>query len=279
MKTTLLLTLSSLFCTTLLAASSPGQLLIAHRGASRDAPENTLAAFRLAWEQGADGVEGDFCLSKDGKIVCMHDARTKRTGDRDLRVAEATLEELKQLDVGSWKGEQFRGECIPTLAEVLAVIPPGKKLFLEVKCGPDIVPVIAEELKNSALLPEQVAIICFNARVIDAARKQLPAHKAHLLMGFEKDKETQQWKPAWEDVKQALAKIAASGIDAAANLKVLSAERLAELRKAGFEIHCYTVNDGKHAQKLQTLGVDSITTDRPAHLRKWLSEEGQPIAF
>ena len=69
--------------------------IIAHRGASHDAPENTLAAFRLAWEQGADGVEGDYYLTKDGEVVCIHDATTGRTGDRDLKVASSTLAELR----------------------------------------------------------------------------------------------------------------------------------------------------------------------------------------
>ena len=68
-----------------------GTDLIAHRGASHDAPENTLAAFRLAWEQGADGIEGDFRLSRDGEIICLHDATTRRTAGIDLVVADATL--------------------------------------------------------------------------------------------------------------------------------------------------------------------------------------------
>jgi glycerophosphoryl diester phosphodiesterase len=278
MKTTLFRSLNCFFCTTLLATCAAGQILISHRGASHDAPENTLAAFRLAWEQGADGVEGDFSLTKDGKIVCLHDSTTKRTGDQDLRVSQSTLAELKQVDVGIWKGEQFRGERIPTLAEVLAVIPPGKRLFLEVKCGPEIVPVIAQELRNASIPAEQVAIICFNAKVIAAAREQLPQHRAYWLVGFEKEKkenenDPQTWKPTWESVTRKLAKISASGIDSAANLQVLSAERIQGLRDAGFEIHCYTVNNGKHAQKLQRLGVDSITTDRPAYLREFLSKK------
>src|SRR6185369_848081 len=89
-------------------------MLIAHRGASRDAPENTLAAFRLAWQQGADGIEADFRLTRDGRVVCLHDASTGRTAGVDLAVAEASLEELKRLDVGGWKGARWAGERIPT---------------------------------------------------------------------------------------------------------------------------------------------------------------------
>jgi glycerophosphoryl diester phosphodiesterase len=95
-------------------------LLIAHRGASREAPENTLAAFELAWQQGADGIEADFRLTRDGRIVCLHDATTGRTAGIDLAVAGASLEELKQLDFGSWKGSVWQGEPILVLEELLA---------------------------------------------------------------------------------------------------------------------------------------------------------------
>ena len=79
---------------------SLAQQVIAHRGASYDAPENTLAAFRLAWQQGADGIEGDFYLTADGEIVCLHDSDTGRTGDRKLSVGQSTLAELRKVDVG-----------------------------------------------------------------------------------------------------------------------------------------------------------------------------------
>ena len=79
-----------------------GQLIVAHRGASHDAPENTLAAFRLAWEKDADAIEGDFYLTRDQQIVCLHDETTERTapGQTCLQVAESTREQLRTLDVG-----------------------------------------------------------------------------------------------------------------------------------------------------------------------------------
>src|SRR5512133_60470 len=113
-------------------------LLIAHRGASREAPENTLAAFDLAWQQGADGIEADFRLTADGRIVCLHDATTGRTANLDLVVADSSFAELQQLDVGSWKGTRWQGERIPTLEEVLARLPLGKRLFIELKSGPEM---------------------------------------------------------------------------------------------------------------------------------------------
>jgi glycerophosphoryl diester phosphodiesterase len=276
MKTSTKFLICTFFFAEALVSTASGQLLIAHRGASKDAPENTLAAFRLAWEQGADGVEGDFYLTKDQKIVCIHDSDTERTAGQKRKVAESTLDELRQLDVGIWKGEAFRGERIPTLREVFSVIPAGKKLYLEVKCGPEIVPFVADELKNTNFSPEQLVFISFNEKVIAAARKQLPAHKAYWLCGFSKEKEGQQWKPSWDRVLEVLKETNASGINAQARLEVLTPEHLATLRDAGCSFHCYTVNDGSHAKAMKELGVESITTDKPAYLRKYVSAEKNP---
>src|SRR5687768_9550612 len=110
-------------CWFVIAAALPsasGQHIIAHRGASHDAPENTLAAFKLAIEQGADGFEADFYLAKDGRVVCLHDPDTKRVAGKKLLVREASFAELRALDVGIWKGPQWKGERLPTLEEVLA---------------------------------------------------------------------------------------------------------------------------------------------------------------
>lgn len=109
--------LMALFCLCLLApaAGAESPLVIAHRGASKDAPENTLAAIKLGFEQGADFVEVDLRLTSDEQIVLMHDASTKRTGDADLEVAAHTLDELKQIDVGAFKDPSWAGEKIPAL--------------------------------------------------------------------------------------------------------------------------------------------------------------------
>jgi glycerophosphoryl diester phosphodiesterase len=100
--------------------------IVAHRGASQAHPENTLAAFRAAWERGVEAVELDVHVTKDGEVVVIHDDNTKRTGGVDRAVADQTLAELKQLDVGN-------GERIPTLAEALATVPRGRTLFVEIK--------------------------------------------------------------------------------------------------------------------------------------------------
>src|SRR5512138_1004030 len=106
------------------APRAPGRpLVLGHRGASADAPENTLAAFRLAVDQGADGVELDVWRCATGEVVVHHDADTRRTAGERVRIDRATWAELRALDVGAWKGAPFRGERIPTLAEVLEAAP------------------------------------------------------------------------------------------------------------------------------------------------------------
>jgi hypothetical protein len=105
------------------ASSASGQLIVGHRGASHDAPENTIAAYKLAIEQGADAFEGDYWLGADGHIMCLHDADTKRVGGKKLSVTKAPFDELRALDVGSWKDPKWHGEKIPTLDEVEEVFP------------------------------------------------------------------------------------------------------------------------------------------------------------
>ena len=105
--------------------------IIAHRGASHEAPENTLASVRLGWAQGADAVEVDVRQSRDGHIVVIHDAHTRRTAGVTRRVRAETLDELRALEVGRWKHRRHAGEKIPTLAEVIETVPPGKRLFVE----------------------------------------------------------------------------------------------------------------------------------------------------
>ena len=131
-------------------------MIVAHRGASHDAPQNTIPAFKLAWEQGADAIEGDFHLTKDGHIVCIHDRDTKKVANANLVVSDSTLAELRQVDVGAWKDQAFAGVLIPTIAEVFSTIPQQKKIYIEVKCGPEIIPALLRGIDQSGLTDEQV---------------------------------------------------------------------------------------------------------------------------
>ncbi len=108
--------------------------VVAHRGASGHAPENTMAAFRRAVELGADFIETDLHLSRDAHLVCVHDAKLLRTTNANAAVKELTLAQLHELDAGSWFGPEFAGERIPTLEEVLAFAREKDIVFfLEVK--------------------------------------------------------------------------------------------------------------------------------------------------
>jgi glycerophosphoryl diester phosphodiesterase len=266
-----LLTLAVALCM-IPAMPAAAQVIVAHRGASHDAPENTVAAYKLAWEQGADGGEGDFYLTKDGQIVCVHDPTTKRTGDKDLPVATSTLAELRTVDLGVKKGPKFAGERIPTLAEVLAVIPPGKLYFIEVKCGPEILPELQRVIEASAVKPEQLRIISFNAKVIAESKKRLPAIKAHWLTSFKRDPKTQAWAPTPEKILATLKEIGADGLNADRNTEVLTPEFVARLKGLGLETVAWTVDDPKVAKTLVDAGVWGLTTNRPAFLREALKK-------
>ena len=113
--------------------------MVAHRGASGLAPENTLAAFRKALEVGADAFELDVRLTRDGRAVVMHDRRVDRTTTGRGLVGTHTLEELKSLDAGSWYGAEFAGEEVPTLEEVFDTFPQELPIYVELKAkGPGI---------------------------------------------------------------------------------------------------------------------------------------------
>lgn len=253
-----------LLCLPLLGAEP---VLVAHRGASANAPENTLPAFHLAWEEGADIVEGDFRLTKDGHIVCIHDDTTKRTADRNFPVAKTTLADLRQLDVGSWKGPLWKGTKIPTLQEVLEAIPEHGSLFLEVKCGPEIVPSLLTHLKNSALRKDQVTVIAFNAAVIRAYKTAAPDRPASWLCSF-KAKDG-RLTPTYDSAFTTLAAIKADGFSTNA-WKGIDAGFVARVQKAGCAHHVWTVNDPSTARKFLDLGSATVTTDRPGGLRKEL---------
>jgi glycerophosphoryl diester phosphodiesterase len=257
----------------LLIAPLPSALaaaeIIAHRGASWDAPENTVAAIKLAWEQKADASEFDVFLSKDGKVVVMHDRDTKRTAGVAKAVAEQTLEQLRALDVGRWKGKKFAGEKVPTLEEMLATVPDGKKVFVEVKCGPEIVPELIRVLKASKLKPERTPVISFNADVIAAVKKANPDLPAYWLVRLKPRKGE---KPRSAEALIAKAKeINADGLDLEA-APALDAAFAAKVKAAKLKLYVYTVNDPEVARRMVKLGVDGITTDRPAWLRERLRE-------
>lgn len=245
--------------------------IVAHRGASFDAPENTLAAFRLAWQQDADAIEGDFRLTRDGQIICIHDATTDRTTGHKAKIVDSTLADLRKLEAGAWKSPKFKGEPLPTLDEVLATVPKDKRILIEIKSGPEIVPPLKIHLNKSPLTPAQTTIISFDQKVVAAAKRQMPDRKAFLLFDFK------QKEGKWNNTPQGVIKLAktlnADGLDLglrAETLPLFTNDFVQLLRDNNLELHVWTVNDPALAREAIRLGAKSITTDKPQWLRQQL---------
>lgn len=235
-----------------------GPLIVAHRGASRDAPENTVAAFTLAWKQHADAIEGDFHLTKDGHIVCIHDRNTKKVANKNLVVKESTLKQLRALDVGKHPDKAYKGSVIPTIAEVFSTVPEKKKIYIEVKCGAEIIEKLLSEIKKSGLKREQIVLISFNKEVIRKFKTKAPHLKALLLVSFKRNK-LGMLSPASETVMKDLALCKADGLSASkqSNSKAF----IKKVMTAGYEYHVWTVDDVKTANRFKELGAMSITTN------------------
>lgn len=251
-----------------LPATGICQMIVGHRGASFDAPENTVAAFQEAWSQGADGVEGDFYFTTDQQIVCIHDKDTARTGGKKLPVADSSLKQLQQLEYGSWKDARFRGEPLPTFSDVAACIPAGKTLVIELKTGPEIVPLLVDQLKKTQLDPQQLLIIAFDSQTVAKSKELLPDIRVHWLTGYKQDKKTGAWTPSLDSISQTLAECKADGLGTQGQRAVVTREFIEQLKSRGMrEFHFWTVDEPEDAKFYQELGAVGITTNRPAFIR------------
>jgi glycerophosphoryl diester phosphodiesterase len=254
-----------------LTSNASAPLIIAHRGASYDAPENTLSAFKLAIEQRADGFEADFYLGAGGQILCLHDKDTERVSGKKLLVVEAPFDELRGLDVGKWKDVKWQGERMPTMEEVLEAVPPGKKIFIELKSSTEIVAPMAKLLESSSLSPNQIVVISFHAEAVAESKKLMPHIKALWLCSFKKKKDKPP-PPTVEEVAATLKRIRADGLNAEAVPEYVDARFICRLRELGCcEFSVWTVDDPKIAQFYKCLGAWSITTNRPGYLREQLA--------
>jgi glycerophosphoryl diester phosphodiesterase len=241
--------------------------IIAHRGASRLAPENTLASVKLAWQLGADAVEVDVHLTKDRRIVAIHDATTDRTAGTHLEVAATHSSYLRRLDVGGHKHPEFAGEPIPFLEEVLDTIPPGRHLFIEVKCGREILPLLDETLTRSARRA-QIVLIGFDLDTMRAAKQRMPDVPAYWL------RDKRLWLP---HRCRLAAQARAAGIDGLnVHWSGLTRRFVAAVKAAGLKLGTWTVDSPAHARRLRALGVDAITTNRPGWLNHRMADSRVP---
>ncbi len=253
----------------LTVGSSYAVEIIGHRGASYDAPENTLAAFRLGYQQRADAVELDTYLTRDGRVAVIHDGDTRRITGISNRVAEAPFADLRRLEAGQWgkwTNKAF-SEKIPALEEVVAIIPKGKRLFIEIKCGPEILPQLKAVIKRAGKKPAQTVLIGFNYETMRQAKAELPMLECCWLAGPNKKKE---FPPVDELISKAKA-ARLDGLDLESGFPIDSAF-VAKVHAAGLKLYTWTVDDPAVARKQAAAGVDGITTNRPRWLREQLAQ-------
>ena len=266
---TAILPLAAVITAVLVAKSCPGVEIIAHRGASHLAPENTLASVELAWKLEADAVEIDIWLTKDGRIVAIHDEDTERTAGRKWKIADHTLAELRRLDAGSWKDASYAGEPIPILEEILASIPDGKRLFIEIKCGRKVLSELERTLKASGKQPRQIVIISFDLAVVTESKKRMPRLMTYWVQGKSPERDEKTGKVTGRRIDELIEKCRAAGLDGLdlAHESELTEEIVDGIHRLGLGLYVWTVNSPADAAGAVNLGVDGITTDRPGWLR------------
>jgi glycerophosphoryl diester phosphodiesterase len=230
--------------------------VMGHRGAAAVAPENTLAGLRAAAAMGMTWVEFDAMLSGDGVPVLFHDDNLKRTTGRKALMARTSFAELAELEAGAWFGPRFAGERIPSLEQALALA-----LDLGVTPNIEIKPTPQRDKVTAAAVLEAIArcwpeerpgplISSFSRKALEVARDQAPAlPRALIAWRLPRD-----WDRALENLE-------------CANLHLrglrLRARTVAKVKRAGYQLAAFTVNDPARARRLVRLGVDCIITDRP----------------
>jgi glycerophosphoryl diester phosphodiesterase len=235
---------------------SPRPLILAHRGARRDAPENTMAAFRLAAEMGADGVELDVQLCKDGEVVVIHNFGVDETTDGSGPVKDFTLAELQELDAGGWHASEFAGERIPALAQVLDDLGPRLIINIELKTATLLsagLEVEVVRLVEDCNLVHRVIISSFNPlalwrvrrlnRFISTGQLYAPDQPRFLRnRWFQPLVQPNALHPRWD---------------------MLDGQGVAVAHRQGLKVNTWTCNDPTAMQRLVGWGVDAIITDRP----------------
>ena len=236
--------------------------IVAHRGESQAAPENTVESFAVALARGVTAIEGDFQTTSDGVVVCAHDtADLRRTARCGRAISTMTLAEVKRLDVGLWRGSEWRYSRIPTLDEVLDLLPRRGELYLELKSRGSILEAIAKSIVDHRLMPEQVTFIAFDEITVTAAKSLFPNHRAYWLT----DLTSCGHRLNPEELVDKLTMLGADGADIDADC-LLSGEYIEALHRHNLECHVWTVDDSYRAAELFEWGVDSVTSNRASAL-------------
>ena len=242
-------------------------LVIAHRGASGHAPENTLAAFKKAVALGATFIETDLHLSRDAHFVAIHDATANRTTNGQGAVHDLTLAELRRLDAGSWFGSEFAGERIPILEELLEFSKKNDVVFyMELK--PDGTwggeHALVGALRESGEIPRTV-VICFDPGIVLNLRKIEPT----LMTGLLYDGQIE--KPIDKAVEIGARQLVVRG-------DLVTPAMIGEVQKKDLQIVCWTVNHPAHMRMLMAAGVDGIMSDYPDRLVAAVKKETEILS-
>jgi glycerophosphoryl diester phosphodiesterase len=230
-------------------------LVIAHRGASADAPENTIAAFELAIADGADGIELEVQLSRDDQPVVIHDVTLDRTTNGVGPVRDRTVRELKRLDAGGWHGPPFQGQRIQMLQEVLERFRDRTRFWIELKGGSHPDQGIEEKVVSMVEVYDVVQrtlVLSFDRQALDRIRRL----NSEVQLGILAAGPTGALIPSETTVH---------AICPAAYL--ITERGIAEIRQAGLDCYVWTVNEPTQMDRLVQWGVSGIITDRAGLLR------------
>jgi len=242
-------------------------LIIAHRGASYNAPENTLAAVKLAWQMDADGIEIDVHLTRDGQMVVFHDDNTRRFGGSRKPISQCDYSELLKLDVGRFMGDQFAGERIPLLAEVINTVPENKLLVIEIKSGPETVLPLQSIIHESKINLKQIEFISFRRDTIIETKKAFPECKAMRLYEIFQIPLTKIIYPSLNRMIDAVKEDKLDGMDISL-VPAINQSFIKKILDNCLYLYFWTINDLDQARFLIEAGVDAIATDRPDWLRE-----------
>ena len=229
----------------------------AHRGASAAAPENTIAAIERAIGFGAHFAEVDVHMSRDGRVVLMHDESVNRTTDGQGNVWDLTLEELKGLDAGSWFAEEFRGEPVPTLREAIDLARGKIKLNIEIKVSrdePDIAEKVVGIIREEAF-EDDCMVTSFDRETVEEVKRLAPDITTGHIFG--KGYEETVFGGGWEVLS--------------CSKDIVDEDFVARAGDAGKSVHVWTVNDEPTMIRLIGIGVDGIITNKPDLLFQVLS--------
>ena len=245
-------------------------LVVAHRGASAEAPENTMESFRLGVEAGADAIELDVHLTSDGQLAVIHDDTLDRTTDGSGAIASLTMDEIRKADAGARfarpgdSGTPFadRGLTVPTLPEVLAWLPDGVGVVVEIK-APAAADAVVEALATHPVREtDRCAVISFHEAAIDRVRELDPGIRTGYLLV--------PGQPIEPALTWATERGHAGVFPWEGDLGIDPLPILASAQALGRLIGCYVVNDPGRMQHLAALGLWGFVTDVPAVAREAL---------